>query len=481
MKDLTSPRTLPLVLALLGVGACSGPTEIQLSADKTEISAGGIEVATITAKVILMGDPVSAGTKVSFTTEFSDAYATAQDGDRSTDAAGLATFKLTSADKVGTATVTAYFYDETTGLDATSSITITFGSASGAVMPVAGKFRLTCNSVNIGALRQPMPDIKVVCNLSAQSRSGKLIPATALKPTFLTEAGGFTVKDDYSKGRLYIYSPKSGASAPMDVDPATTLNEPSYFDKNGKKRNPRDGLVTLVAVVEGEEAFTDTNGNGKRDQGEAFTDVAEPFVDKDDDDKWGPNEKYLDANGNGKWDKANGKWDEKTKIMAIYKMLWTGALDSSSKTGRIISNTGSTTIADSSKIELVAHIVDANLNPVAAFGGNTDQLELTLNAGSSDATSTDSTTPGMKNALGFTFNQSASSERKRWLITSNSFAPVTYKFTVEDGYPADGTTSPLNYSVTATVYASPGPTETDGYYLTQVIEKLAQKIEGTCD
>jgi len=476
--------TAAVALALMLLGACSGPTEIQLSADKQTISAGGIEHATISAKVILMGDPVSSGTTVTFSTtsgSFSDSSEVVSE-EKSTDSTGVAKVKLYSAAKQGEATVKASFYDYDTALTAESSVTITFGSASGTMMPVAGKFRLTCNAVNIGALRQPTPDIKVTCNLSAQSRTGTTIPATALKPTFITEAGGLTQKDDYYTGkRIYLYSPKSGASAPVDVDPKQSLGEPSYFDKNGKKRNPRDGLATLVAVVDGEEPFTDTNGNGKRDQGEPFTDVAEPFADIDDDDKWGPKEKYIDANGNGKWDKANGKWDSKTKIMAIYKILWTGALDTGSKTGRITSNTGSNVIADSSKIELTAYLLDANMNPVAAYGPNSDYLEWTLSAGSSDAISNDSTTPALKNAIGFTFNQSASTERKRWLITSNSFTPPTFKYTIEDGYPADGTTSALSYSLTATVYASPGPIEGSGYYLSQVTDKLAQKIEGTCD
>ena len=464
--------------------ACSGPTEVQLSADKQKISAGGIEFATISAKVILMGDPVGSGTTVSFSTtggSFSGSTEVTSE-EKATDSNGVAKIKLYSAAKQGEATVTVSFYDYDTGLDDEASITITFGSASGTMMPVAGKFRLTCNAVNIGALRQPTPDIKVTCNLTGQSRDGTTIPATALKPTFITEAGGFTQKDDYYTGkRIFIYSPKSGASAPSDVEPAQTLGEPSYFDKNGKKRNPRDGLATLVAVVDGEEQFTDNNGNGKRDAGEPFVDVAEPFVDKDDDDKWGPNEKYIDANNNGKWDKANGKWDAKTKIMAIYKILWTGQLDSNQKTGRIVSNTGSNVIADSGKIELTAYLLDANMNPVAAFGQNSDYLQWTLSAGSSDAISNDGTTPAVKNTIGFTFNQSASTERKRWLITSNSFTPPTFKYSVADGYPSDGTSSPLSWSLVATLYASPGPIEGDGYYLSQVTDKLDQKIEGTCD
>ena len=50
-----------------------------------------------------------------------------------------------------------------------------------------------------------------------------------------------------------------------------------------------------------------------------------------------------------------------------------------------------------------------------------------------------------------------------------------------DGYPSDGTSSPLSWSLVAKLYASPGPIEGSGYYLPQVTDKLSQKIEGTCD
>ena len=475
-------RTVCLILAVCGLGACSGPTEIQLSADRTTISAGGIDHAVITAKVTLMGDPVAQGTTVTFATtggSFSASAALTSD-DKSADASGVAKIKLYSAKDQGDATVSVSFYDATTGLDASSSITITFGAASGAMMPVAGKFRMTCDAVNIGALRTPVPDIKVTCTLTATSRKGTTIPATALKPTFLSEAGSMTAKDDaYTGKRIYIHSPKGGASAPKDVDPAQNLGEPNYFDKNGKKRNPRDGLVTLVAVVDGEESFTDNNGNGKWDAGEPFVDVAEPFVDKDDDDKWSSDETYLDANGNGKWDKANAKWDAKTKVMAIYKILWTGALDNADKTSRLVTNTGQTSISDGGKLEIIAYALDVNMNPVAAFGANSDQLEWTLNQGNSYAQRQGSDSPAMKNLYGFSFDTTSTTERKRWLIVSNSFAPPKYSTTVVDGYPGD-TDAAATYSMSAKVFVTAGPKES-GYFTAQVTEAITKKVEGTCD
>jgi hypothetical protein len=482
-RPLAAPASAP-VGALLGAllflaGACGGETEIDLRVDRSSISAGGIEFATITAAAYLAGDRVGSGTQIDFETtagSFADNTSTTTVS-KSTDGSGVATVKLYSGPSAGSATVTATFYDETTGLSATSSLTVSFTTPTGTSSPVDGTFRLTCDAVNIGALREPMPDIKVTCKLTAQTSKGVSIPASALKPLFLTEAGSFTPKkDDYTGEQVFIYSPKGGGSTPRDLPPEQALNEPSHTDKNGKVRNPRDGLATLVAVVDGEEAFTDVNGNGKYDQGEPFTDAAEPFVDVDDDDTWDPDEKYLDVNQNGQWDRANAVWDGKTKIMALHKILWTGRLDNGPATSRI--DRLSTSIPSGGKLTLKAYVLDANMNPVAAFQKNQDYLEWSLTSGG-DAASNDNTTPALDNELGFSFDKAASTERKRWRLLANSFTPKSFEFTVEDGYPTD-TDPATNFSVTATVYSTPGP-GADGYFLNQLTEPIADKVDGTCD
>jgi hypothetical protein len=471
----TSVLIASALVVLTLATACDGSPDLTLSVDNKEIAAGGTDFATITAEVRLGDDPAAEGLKVSFTTSAGsfDRTSELQTREVSTDAAGKATIKLYSAAATGEATVDAQYYDDTSGLYANSSITIKFTSP----LPVAGTFRLTCDSVNIGALREPMPDIKVTCNLTAQSAAGKAIPATALDPAFFTEAGSVSSKKDYYSGKqVFVYSPKGGSAAPKDVDPEQGLAEPSYDDKNGKKRNPRDGLATIIAVVEGQEAYNDANGNGNWDPGETFDDAAEPFVDMDDDDTRDPNEKYVDTNKNGQWNIANGKWDAKVKIMAMYKILWTGKLDNSPKTSRI--DRLNSTINDSGKLELTAYALDANMNPVAAFQKNSDYLEWLLTSGG-DATSNDPTTPPMDNALGFSFDKSALTERKRWKITSNSFTAAPFKFTVEDGYPGD-TDPATSFTVSVNVYITPGPSD-DGYYLTQLTEKIDDKMQGTCD
>lgn len=88
--------------------------------------------------------------------------------------------------------------------------------------------------------------------------------------------------------------------------------------------NPRDNLVTLIAVVHGEESFADDNANAFREASEAFVDLTEPFVDADDDGTQGAGEFFVDSNGNGVWDGKNDGWDSSTKIWSTTSVLWTG-------------------------------------------------------------------------------------------------------------------------------------------------------------
>lgn len=120
-----------------------------------------------------------------------------------------------------------------------------------------------------------------------------------------------------------------------NVAPASrvyTLREPRRPDpirlkSDGSGRyenNPRDNLVTMIAVTSGEEGFTDANNNGVYDQGEVFDDLTEPFVDSNDNGTWDPDERFIDINGNGNWDPKNDRWDANTLIWAEEKILWTG-------------------------------------------------------------------------------------------------------------------------------------------------------------
>lgn len=88
--------------------------------------------------------------------------------------------------------------------------------------------------------------------------------------------------------------------------------------------NPRDNLVSMIAVTSGEEGFTDSNNNGKYDDPEPYDDLTEPFVDNNDNLTWDEGERYVDLDSNGKWDGKNQKWDANTTIWVQERLLWTG-------------------------------------------------------------------------------------------------------------------------------------------------------------
>jgi hypothetical protein len=104
-----------------------------------------------------------------------------------------------------------------------------------------------------------------------------------------------------------------------------TFQEPRRKDPiRGTVNNPRDNLVTLIAVTTGEEAFDDHNNNGRWDPGEPFVDLTEPFVDNNDNGTWDPGERYVDTDGSGSWDGKNGRYDASTLIWVQERILWTG-------------------------------------------------------------------------------------------------------------------------------------------------------------
>jgi len=105
------------------------------------------------------------------------------------------------------------------------------------------------------------------------------------------------------------------------------LQEPRRNDPvrgNLFQNNPRDNLVTMIAMTTGEEGFIDENNNGTYDPPEPFLDLPEPFVDSNDNGTWDPDERWVDADGNGSWTPKNGTFDRQTLIWTSERILWTG-------------------------------------------------------------------------------------------------------------------------------------------------------------
>jgi len=171
---------------------------------------------------------------------------------------------------------------------------------------------------------------------------------------------------------------------PRDVEPMS--GEPNHMEE-GIIHNPRDGLLTLVFYIDGEEGFTDSNGNGLYDPGEPFfgQDLAEPYVDENDNSQFDTNEPYIDLDENGEWSEANGRWDEDTLIWKKVHILFSGMPHESVDTTRF-EPSGINIDAGGSQT-LTLYLMDINHNPLAVNGDGTDIIEFTEGKGGADITS----------------------------------------------------------------------------------------------
>lgn len=120
------------------------------------------------------------------------------------------------------------------------------------------------------------------------------------------------------------YPPPAPAMNPRE--PSRLEQIPGRRNKDGTqiRMNPRDNLVTMIAVTTGEEAFIDMNNDGICNNNEPYTDLTEPFVDSNDNGTWDEDEKFIDVNNDRKWNGKNEKWDSSTLIWVQERILWTG-------------------------------------------------------------------------------------------------------------------------------------------------------------
>ena len=120
-----------------------------------------------------------------------------------------------------------------------------------------------------------------------------------------------------------------GGVLPLDVFPMTGEYSASFSDAchpsgTPAVHNPRDGIVSIIAMMTGEEGFIDKNGDGIYNPGEPFIDLSEPFVDSNDNGTWDSGEFFQDVNNNSRWDRANAEWDDSTMLWTETRIVYTG-------------------------------------------------------------------------------------------------------------------------------------------------------------
>lgn len=434
-------RFIACSLSLVALWGCGEDT--YLDATDTQIKADGTSSTTITYH-----SDQDDGTSVYFQTDsghFLDAGYEVQTLTRSL-AGGAVSVELYSSIYPGTATVLA-----STDYGGNASTTVEFVAlrASGRALS------FECDQVNIGALAQPVPDYAVHCHLSMQDRDGAVVDPRGLTPGefgFSAEAGLIqpAVVDDGYGNVHFLYTARGGQNAPVDVTPIE--GEPSRPGDTGGTRNPRDGLVTLVAWVRGEEGFHDINSNGlyEPSAGETFIDIGEPFVDVDDDGVFDPGsgDTYTDLDGDHRYTGPNGRWDEDAVIWATFKLLWTGTAHESSSTSRIEIQGGDRDIPSGATRMVTAALLDQNMNPVAALPENT----ITLYPGCSSCDYTTSYTFTMENTRGFGVDGSGQ-------ILGNLFEAPVYSLSITNTNTYE---EPETFSITVTAWVTPAAWLSDG-------------------
>jgi hypothetical protein len=253
-----------------------------------------------------------------------------------TNAKGEATTNVTSGIEIGVFAVKAIVLPgrvEVTG----PSIGVRGAKASN------NGFSFQCLPVNQPAYVSASPPrlLTVNCTVGLSDRYNNPV-GSGTSVSFKTEAGSmpaavatkaFSTSSTAGEGTATVsFSTGSGAWPAWDVMPFAADPGQQPFPRGEEPRilagtlvrNPRDGLVTLLAYVRGEEHFYDNNKNGVRDANERFIDQGEAFVDANDNNVWDTDELWIDdAPANGVYDGPNGVWDADKTIWTVTHLLYT--------------------------------------------------------------------------------------------------------------------------------------------------------------
>lgn len=241
---------------------------------------------------------------------------------------GKAVTILHSGTVAGPVTIAASVDVKVTTLS-TSSFPISIGGG----VPTARSFTLATDVFNLPGLAYVNRQANISAFIADRFGNYNVLEGTSI--SFYTEAGAIdrNVNVDSTGAGSVVFRTQN----PMPADVLANSDETAlktYVSNTwgiNTTNNPRDGHVTILATVMGEESFVDANANGIYDPGEDFDDLGEPFIDLNDDGcrndgstatcydpvtkkiytkpSTDPLELYIDANDNGQYDGPNGCWD----------------------------------------------------------------------------------------------------------------------------------------------------------------------------
>lgn len=327
------------------------------------------------------GQAVADGTTVTFSLTGPNGGETISPTTAST-SGGQASTTLQSGSVPGPVTIVASVTVGSQTLS-TSSTPISIGGG----IPSATHFNLATTRFNLPGL--------VVSNSQATitgfiaDRFGNFNVLTGTSISFFTEAGAVDRSDvtDATGIASVIFRTQAPNPAEVGISASETnlinaLNATYTLTiPTDGAVHPSDGYVTVVATVQGEESFSDANANGRYDTGESFTDLGEPFIDKNDDGcrndgstqncdgvvsaDTDPFEEFIDTNGNGSYDGPNGVWDGPgctgTGCQTV-KTIWTSIRLAFTAHASFCELAGNTTVADGATNSFSFMVGDLNTN-----------------------------------------------------------------------------------------------------------------------
>jgi hypothetical protein len=239
-----------------------------------------------------------------------------------------------------------------------ATVTVTGASVAHAVAvrgarPSANGFYFHCEHASLPVYTTIANFETMSCTVRLTDRYGNRVGIPTVV-SFATEAGAIAAStttvpfdidnpDNSAEGTASVTftTDMGNGNTPADVAPLGPTaaqfpwprgQEPSYTF-GSLTVNPRDQLVTIIAMTRGEEAFQDANGDGIFTAGEAFVDQGDAYVDANDNGAYDaapasglPEIRFCGLNADcSTYHGPNGTWDADTVIWKPTWVVFTGA------------------------------------------------------------------------------------------------------------------------------------------------------------
>lgn len=203
----------------------------------------------------------------------------------------------------------------TTAADGTVQVSVSSGTVNTSVRVVA--------SANTGTATVTTQSVALAISTGVPDHDSFQIAATSLRPTAWDCNGEEVTITAYAADQFNNPAPDGTAIAFqteggfIEGSCTTTDGKCSVVWTSNAPRPTDDfgtpglaGRVTILATVIGEESFIDAApSNGRFDDGEAFTDLGEAFLDVNENGIRDAFEEYVDFNGNGNYDGPDGSYN----------------------------------------------------------------------------------------------------------------------------------------------------------------------------